>query len=268
MAAGQRAIQAPLRGELGAFTKGLLTMFFSALIGTGVLGARLGPWGVLAGFVLASLATIFVVSRFGAPRVVVGSDGVRVEGGFRRVFVPFSQVSGVRLVGHWGNPPYADVAPHTAVEVLRHGQPPLRLPTIAQTTDQVNALVKRIQDGMKAYAPAADDKLLGALERSGRPVARWREDLRKVALAGGGFRDQALGREDFERVLADASASPDRRVGAALALRALDEEAAPRIRLAAASAANEGVRVALEAAGAEEIDEEALGESLAKASAR
>ena len=76
-------------------------------------------------------------------------------------------------------------------------------------------------------------------------------------MSAGGFRDAALGSSDLEQVLADPRAPLGRRIGAALALRE-DATGLARVRVAASTAADPRVRVALENAGADDLDEQEL----------
>jgi hypothetical protein len=242
---------------LGAFTRGLLAFLGSLPLCMFLAGALLGPSMSPMGMVLSAAFTVLFVRLYGYPRVVIGADGIRLVGRLVPRFIPFADLTGARL-----RP--GDASGVTGVEVTRSDGRTFLLPTIAQTEDAEHALVERIRAGIEAYAKGGDDRLLGALERRGRPVPVWKEDLRRLAQAEGGFRQQAIGREDFERVLADPSAPADRRVGAALALEAtVDETAKDRIRVAAAASASPPLRIALEAAADGEVDEEAVDEALA-----
>jgi hypothetical protein len=255
--AGKRAVVAPLRGVLGAFTRGLLAFCVAVPLLMAFSNALLGPARSWVGLLLALVVTIFWVKRYGYPQVVVGTDGIRLIGRLLPRFVPYAEITDAqRGVAHDGS-----AAGASGVELSCKNGRRLFLPTIAQTEDAEQALVERIRAGIKAYGQAGEDRLMGALERRGRPIQAWKDDLKRVAVAEAGFRQQAFGREDFERVLTDPSAAAERRVGAALALRGMDEEAAPRIRIAAAASANPKLRVALEAAAEGEVDEAALGDA-------
>jgi hypothetical protein len=238
---GARALAAPLRATLGAFTLGLMT-FTGALLALGFPAVMLlGGAGAALAAALATSATVVIVRRFGRPRVVVGTDGVRVVGTTSPAFVSFAEIVGARRLD-W------------SVEVARKGKPPLVLPTIGHTDGQIAALVKRIQRGVKLYG-AAGAAELAALERQGRDLATWRAELAKRFAAGATFREQALSRDVVEAVLDDAKAPPERRIGAALALRVEGDEAASRIRIAADACANEELREALAEIADDTLDE-------------
>ncbi len=245
---GARALAAPLRATLGAFTIGLMT-FTGAAIPACFLAVRLlGLPGLAVGLAAAAGLTAMTVRRFGRPRVVVGTDGVRVVGTTTPTFVSFADVAGVRRLD-W------------SVEVARRGMAPLVLPTIGHTDAQIAALVKRIQRGMKTYG-AAGAAELAALERQGRDLATWKAEVEKRYAAGATFREQALSRDVVEAVLDDAKAPPERRIGAALALRVEGGEAITRIRVAAEGSANEELRAALAEIAEAELTEETAARAL------
>ena len=202
-------------------------------------------YGAAVGFTgVAVLATSAVVAkrRFGAPKVHVGRDGLRVTGTWTQRFVPYRDIRGVQLFAR-------------GVLVLLDDGFVLQL--VAPPTEQ--ELLRVEIDKALAAHNARSGPGVGALARQGRPVRAWQEDLRRLADGTPGFRQQAWSREDLERVLEDASASVEQRVGAALALRA-DPGTRLRIRIAASASANEELRAALEACAAEDdaIDEAAL----------
>jgi hypothetical protein len=227
MGPSQRAVRAPLRGTIGAFTKGLV------------------------GFAMTCAFTALVVSRYGFPYVVVGADGIRIRGGLRTRFIPFADVRAVDATHG------VDQLGMTGVQLTTTRSREL-LPLIGQSLDQRNALVERIRAGREAYLATAGGRPLEALDRAGRPVAAWKANLERLAASEGGFREQPLGKDDFERVLADPRAPLDRRVGAALALRVADPSASVRIRVASESSADERVAAALQAASDGEIHEDVL----------
>jgi hypothetical protein len=251
----QRALTAPLRGQLGAFTIGLVTLVVS-LFGTLIFFASLGhdAMGLTWPFSMLTSATIVtgVLVRFGWPKVIIGIDGVRVTGLWSRPFVPYSQIERVT--------PHAE-----GIQILRKNGSFLSLSTIGQSSDQITALTRRIEQGMQAH-DAGSGKDVGQLARQGRPLPVWKENLRRIALAPAGFRDQALSRDDFEKLLLDARAPAEQRIGAALALRAVDPDAKTRIRIAASASANEALRSALEACSTEvdDVDDSILERATAE----
>jgi hypothetical protein len=251
-----RALTAPLRGELGAFTKGLLTLLVSSIGSLAIFGRIFGPryigTALVAAMATTAACTLVMIFRFGFPKVIVGIDGVRIEGGLRRTFLPYSDIHAVH-------------AHASGARIAHKNGQTVNLATIGQSHEQIGALVHRIEQGRTAHA-RSERRDLGVLAVQGRSIRAWREDLKRVALAPPGFRDHAFSRDDFERLLADPRAPSEQRIGAALALRALDPEAATRIRVAATASANDELRTALEACASssdDEIDEAALTPALA-----
>ena len=98
------------------------------------------------------------------------------------------------------------------------------------------------------------DRVRALLERRSEPLPEWRKRIRQLAL--GGYRERAVSPEDFGAVLDSASATPEQRIGAALALA---DSGAPdyrdRVRVAADRCAEPKLRVALERVSTGEIDE-------------
>ncbi len=246
VAPDQRALAMPLRRTLGAFTIGLLswmTTFVLTLFGSIALA---GGWGTLLAIMLATLTSMAVVARFGNPRIVVGTDGVRIKGTLFQRFVPFAELAQVL---HYGS---------DALRIVRRDGTSFVIPLVALGRAHVDAVVRRIARAQEAAAKAGA-RGVDALARRERSIAEWSEDLARIAVAPAGFRDNALSREDFERVLADPNAPADQRLGAAIALRAADAEAARvRVRVAADATADDDLRRALLAAAEDEIDEAAL----------
>lgn len=268
----QRALTLPLRGQFGAFTIGFVAVWpllFSWWAIAVALQRSLGEYGFLAAqyaflaaLVLTTLSTAFVVVRFGFPRVIVGTDGIRVLGGLFPRFIPHENIAGVELVP----PVYPGGKP--SIRVVRRKGSPLELPTIAAPRDRVEGLARRIDESVRAHA-GGGTRGLDALARGGRPASVWMHDVRRMALAPPTFRDQALGIDDYERVLADAATPPDQRIGAALALRAIDPEQGPtRIRVAADASADDALREALNAAAEGEIDDSLLERAASRRSLR
>jgi hypothetical protein len=255
VAVAQRALTLPLRGQFGAFTIGFVAVWpllFAWWAVANAVRQVVHGYGFLGVMALTALSTALVVRRFGFPRVIVGTDGIRIVGRLLPRFLPYENIAGVELVP----PGYQHGKP--SIRVVRRKGGPIELPTIAAPRDRVEGLARRIDEAVRAHA-AGGARGLDALARSGRSAAAWKGDLRRLALAPPTFRDQALGIDDYERVLGDAAAAPDQRVGAALALRAIDPEQGPaRIRVAAGASADEALRDLLDAAAEGEIDDALL----------
>jgi hypothetical protein len=244
-----------------------------------LFGAATGLWLSLAsmlrggaeGNAVAAFAAVFVVALVAAflalramvpPRATVGLDGVELRGlGWRR-FVPLDSVSGV------------ESTERGVTLRLREGSP-VALTTFRNTSDGVQghpatraALLRRIEDALAArLASQAQVARAAALERHGRPFARWRAELAALAGPDADYRRSAgLARDDLQRVLEDAAAPIEHRVGAAVALAAAGEvDIRRRVRIAAAACADRDLRAALEAAAEEELDEAKLERALRRA---
>ena len=125
------------------------------------------------------------------------------------------------------------------------------------------ALVTRVNALAAHETPAARV----SLEREGRSVRAWRAHLRDAVI--GGYRVAAEPLEKLAEQLTSRSATPEQRVGAALALRVADEgTGANRVRVAAEHCADDRLRAALEAAAEHEIDDGKLERALSRLAKR
>jgi hypothetical protein len=149
-------------------------MIFSMVLVSPIVVRLFTPeWGLFASFVTPVVLTALVVRRFGYPCVVVGTDGVRVEGGLRTRFVPFDRMTEVKAV------------PNGFVIFQKDGSL-LRLPTFGQSQDETYALHFRLRAGMVVSLLAGDGRLLGLLERGERSIAAWKEAMGRLASTEGG----------------------------------------------------------------------------------
>ena len=176
------------------------------------------------------------------PHVTVGSDGVEVHR-VRRRFIPRRDVVAVSQ----------NVAALPLVLQLKNRS---KVSVSAAGTD----LERRVAAGrlieQRLFGIAPSDKTF-AFERGARSIEGWREELKQV-MAGAGYRAIRTTPEDAEAVLQSPLATPEQRVGAALALRAAGDN--ERVRVAAHAAADPRVRVALEAVA--DDDDEAIERAL------
>ncbi|WP_437286005.1 hypothetical protein [Sorangium sp. So ce406] len=173
-------------------------------------------------------------------RIVVGSDGVLVERPFSRTWLPHAVLTAIRTRGD------------RLLLFRQGGDRPVEL---RAERGLARALALRIREARKSAAGGAAPRGAEALERRGRDLAAWREDLRKM-LAADDYRATGLTLEDVRHALGDASAPPDRRIGAALLLRIAGQpEAQDLIRVAAEATADDELRAALERAAEDELDE-------------
>lgn len=206
--------------------------FVAAVTATVVAGSVLTPdesdlmkWWYL-GLALSGVVYSLLRRAVRAPEVVVGDDAVRVEGGFRTRYVALGAPIGV--------------AGRVLVDADRC------------------AALQRLSDE-RAQVSMASAERRALFERDGTSVARWRERL-AAALEGRSYRDAPVTVDDARATLRSPDATPEERVGAALALRIAGEP--ERVRVAADATANERVRVALEATLAD--DEAAVEKALRK----
>ncbi len=177
-----------------------------------------------------------------------GLDGVRIVTVWRRRFIPYGAIEKVTLTRK-----------RIVLETTSGG---IETPNIADTR-AIPVLVSRIEE-RRAAAALAGAPPLDALDRRERAIGEWRAALDELALGGKGFRGAALHDDDLQRVLDDPGAPLEQRIGAALTLRSRGGDAQGRIRVAAGTSVERRVRVALEAAAADEIDERAIERALDK----
>ncbi len=233
----------PARGVVGV-------LFGFALVSVGMQLApkpsELVPVAAFAwlAFALSGFATFAL--GLAPPRVSVGADGARlVRNGVRRRFVPFSEIERVEMNGS------------KLVLVCKGGRREV-VRVARRAASSLGAVKERIELALAARGPSAG--ALTALAREGRSLAEWGAALAKRVSAGAGYREARLDAEELERTLRRPASTAEQRIGAALALRALDPaSSAPKIRIAAELCESPRVRVALERV-AERGDEAELSE--------
>lgn len=172
-----------------------------------------------------------------APEVTVGDDGVLVSSGMRRAMVPrhdiVSAVSGAsKLLIERRN---GDQVAATGVLLDR-----ARRAALAEVINE------------RVAPTVATTNRLAQYDRGGRTLADWRQHLAR-AMHQTSYRENAATVDDAVAVLRSAQASPEQRVGAALALRVAGQPMA-RIRVAVDAVADEHVRDALRAVAESEDD--------------
>lgn len=218
-----------------------------ALVVAWLMGAMVGlrMW---VDFTLAVGCTIAVALLTAQHFLEIGTDGVRVAG----KFIAYGDIR--------------DVSGTSVRIVFDTGTERVKTPAVIEGRKAIPGLIARIEKrraaAARAHAPALD-----ALDRRERPVEEWRAALEELALGGKGFRGPALHDDDLQRILDDPGAPLEQRIGAALALRSRGGDEQGRIRVAAETSVERRVRVALEAAAGEEIDERAIERALDKARA-
>jgi len=178
---------------------------------------------------------------------VLGTDGVLFHGALRRRFIPLGALRGAE--------------PHPrGVALQREGARPFLLPTGRVFTPESalyrDVLLERLHEALAARGGEALARVdLERLERRGRPLAVWRDELGKLLHETGDYRRRGLSAAELGAVIEDTSASAERRIAAAVALgSAHREEARQRVRIATQATVDDDLRQALERAAEGEIE--------------
>lgn len=225
-----------------------------------VLAALESAGGVIGAAAALGVGWTLFVTRFGAPqRILVGHDGVALEGVRGQSFLPYRRILGVRATPTGVILEVADGA-EIPVNLLRRAH--IGLDLSARRRD---ALVAKIEAELKAADSAGDDLLgIAQLERGERSIAAWREGLRALTTRPtAGYRAASLDPEHLIRILETRAMAPERRLGAALALSSTEDPAVQRrLRVFIDSSASDALRGALEQAAEDELDEGVLAGAL------
>jgi hypothetical protein len=218
----------------------------------------MGPW-------LACLIGTFLLwQRLARPASIeVGSDGVTVQRAVSEQFIPHASTAAV-----WAHGKQVFLREESGTLTSVGG-------SLAQAgaVDGAHAAptaltaVRRIEEARRARSgEQVPEQLAAQLDREEQGVESWRRELRDVMAPDAGYRSAALSPDDVEKVLADPYAPVDRRIGAAVALKAAGVPGAPeRIRIAAGATSNDELRSALEHVAAPNADPEAENEAIAEA---
>ena len=244
-----RALRFPARALVKQVAGALGGVFLGSYIGF-YLGLLLVVTGLpVAMFLAPPLALIFGSLGAVSTRPIelrVGTDGLTLRGAFKTRFVPFADLAGVGE--NSGDPMLYYRDGHT--EVIWNSAVSRRPDLLAALQHRVNgALASNAEhDGLMARA--------AILERRGRPLAEWRDEVARVADPTKDYRHTGLSRREVEALLADVRSPVEHRIAAAMALRSLDAGEGPtRVRVAAAGCASPEMRAALEGAGDGTLDE-------------
>ncbi|AUX46441.1 hypothetical protein SOCE26_079470 [Sorangium cellulosum] len=254
LGAAERRVAVSLGSPSGELVAGCLSLpvfmflgFIALLPFIAAHGARSFA-GVTAAWLALSLVPTWLLRRAARPvQIVIGSDGVRVVRPFSTTWLPYAELTGVET--------YYE-------QLFLFGRREDRPVALRAGNGLAEALAQRIREAQRRAAGGEARRGVEALDRCGRDVAAWREDLRKL-LGAGDYRAAGMTPEDALGTLGDAKAPQDRRIGAALLLRiAGHPEAQEHIRVAAEATVDDGLRAALELAAEEEIDEASLARAL------
>lgn len=185
--------------------------------------------------------------------VVIGRDGVQLRHVLDR-FIPHEKIREVGLIPGDGRVQLS----------LRDGRRIAVHPIATGQPERMHALLGYLQRAMASDDGAAV-AAIGTLDRSGIPIPAWRQRLAVLFDAEPGYRGARLAPDQAVAIAEDPLTSPERRLGAALALLgagAIDDHAQKRLRIAAEGSANPKLRVALEAIAEGEIEDAAIEQAL------
>jgi hypothetical protein len=207
----------------------------------------LGVVALLVGSLAAGLAWMLVPGE-----ATVGRDGVVLRRLWNRRFFPYEQIRSVRITAH-------------GVQIDTDGDE-IQLPTttfIDEGVSRRDALYRRILDGMRSWSGVEPSPVALPLDRRGRSVVAWREDLCR-SVQRSSYREESLDPGDLLRLLSDPASPLEQRVGAALALGAtpLDPPVRLRVQEVISSSAHDATRVALQGALDGDLEDELLLELL------
>ena len=189
-------------------------------------------------FAAYPLVTLLLYAALGrlvrAPEVTVGDDGVLVKGLLRSHFIAGRDIAFVSAG--------PDSPDGTLAIEERSGK---RVAVVSVLLDEARlAAVSRLVGELASpRGPIADR--FAHYDRAGRPLAAWRDHLAH-AMNDSSYRQNAATVDEAASVLRSAEATPEQRVGAALALRVAGQPR-ERIRVAVEGAADDRMREALEA---------------------
>jgi len=262
----QRAVAIPLGGAeprasrrmlavlamvVSAFTLPFLLYPLGAAVAALARGSLAGLSDALVSAVAAALgafALFMVVKPLITSTVVIGIDGVTVVTLGRRRFFSFATTRSVRAVDR------------TLSLEQNHGTP-IRLSTSGP--EEAMAVATRIREAMAAGERTRVSGNLERLDRRGRSLGAWREELLSMARENRGYRETAFGNRELLQVVEDARAGAERRIAAAAALSAAeDPDVRQRIRVAIDACADERLRIAIDKASAGDVEDEAIEEAL------
>jgi hypothetical protein len=205
---------------------------------------------IVYGYALTPLLTLAIYSLakrlVRAPELTVGDDGVLVRGRFKSEYIPRTEIARVSAPA---NGPF--------IIEKRNGES-LYVNALLVDFARRSAIARVIDERAGPSAAAADR--FAHYDRAGRALPAWREHLSQ-AMNQASYRENAATVEEADAVLHSPQATPEQRVGAALALRVAGQPTA-RIRVAVEGAVDERVREALDAVAAEAEDDVVLEKAL------
>jgi len=259
--ATQRVASFVCASEASTLPLGPLVMWMSlavALFGPMLVFPLTGPGPAPLLVAVFGIATflLWIVLCSIPKRVVVGTDGVVTSWLFRKRFLRYEDVRGVR--------PLANRLRGVSL-IARTGRP-MRLAARGFTVEleerRAAIVVQRLQQAMKDHRRRQG--AAGALPvRGERPLDQWIRALRAAGSGGDAdHRSAPILSDDLWQLVEDPAAEPEARAGAAIALGAsLDPSGQRRLRIAAEATAAPEVRTLLQLA-ADGADEDELEPAL------
>jgi hypothetical protein len=208
-----------------------------------------------------------IVGSLVSPSVLVGTDGIAIQRGRWRRYLPYRLVAavqkyplGVRIHTRDGKAILLPTWTSASVQAARPSASAADRRAAQLDEARRDVLHERIRLAMEGGGGDLAAAELALLDRAGRTVERWRADLGRL-LEGATYRAVGLDRGTLEQVVADPAALPSRRVAAAFALSKTDDATVrERARVATEACADERLRVAITRAVDGELDE--LAEAL------
>lgn len=256
--ASQQRARIPLSEPIAQVIVGVILASLFAIVTLPFSVALLRAASIPAAVLMVWMAVVALVGwslarRTGAPEVTVGTDGVSYRAGLRRRFIPMSEIEGVTYAGG------------VFTFSLGGGRKQQISGAGGLNPAQAAALERRVREVLAARRTGNLPAQLELLDRRGRNLSEWTAALSTLARAGSSYRAVGLSADDLAAIVVSPDVTPERRLGAALALQAAgDPAAAERIHTAAAQCASGRLRVALERVGEGAVDHEALEEALAE----
>lgn len=216
----------------GAALAGLSTI--AALGSLGVSGPLAAIPALAAGVGAAGVAfrlgdrALAWAKAWSAPAgdLVVGTDGVRWDGVFRRRFLPWSTIRSASV--------------KDGVLSIEHGGG-----TVQIRTSSAEAVARIVEEAVAEHAARTPSDVPSVLEAD-RDARRWLERQRKQV--GADYREGSADPTALLAVAVDPTAPPLARVGATLSLGKASEPERARVRVALEDVADEETLAALEAA--------------------
>ena len=250
--------RAPARSLPRSLAIGLTALAALAAIVALALGSTFDAFGALVGCVGMLLWLTILRPGPERRRVAIGADGIDLRGETGRRFIPFSAVArfestleGAVLVLAGGE--------HVPLAVV----PPARMaadpdsPVVALGLRRRAAMLERLQAGSDAGEALAGEERLA---RQGRTVSAWRDAVRDLVSENApGYRVALLPSEQAARIVEKGHATPEARIGAALALAgSADAALKERLRIAIDDCADEATQTAIAQALEDRLDPWAL----------